>query len=76
MKCPYCDKEMEKGFIQGARGVLFSPEEKMLIYIKNLFSKKDINITGSIFELTSPAHYCYDCDCLIWKKNPDEKSKD
>ena len=73
MKCPYCDREMEKGFIQGARGVLFSPDEKMLFYT---ISKKDIKITGSIFELASPAHYCYNCDCLIWKKNPDEKTKD
>ena len=68
MNCPYCGKPMRRGYIQGARGVIFSEWEKVLFITKNPFSKKDKTITG-VFETASPALYCDDCDCLLWKKN-------
>lgn len=68
VKCPICNKEMEEGYIQGARGVLFSPDIKQFLISKSPFSEKDIKITNSIFSCHSPAYYCYDCDCLVWKK--------
>ncbi len=72
MKCPYCDKEMENGFIQGAKGVFFSPDQKFLWIWKNPWNKKDVKITDTMWETSSPACYCYDCECLIWKKASDE----
>ncbi len=62
---------MEDGFIQGARGVLFSPDEKIVFILKNLFSERDVRITGP-FEHASPAYFCYACECLVWKKIHDE----
>lgn len=49
-------------------GVLFSPDIKQFLISKSPFSEKDIKITNSIFSCHSPAYYCYDCDCLVWKK--------
>ena len=71
MKCPYCNNEMREGYIQGARGVIFSEEEKMLFIAKNPFNKKDIKIC-SMWEWASPAHFCDKCNCLIWKKENKE----
>ena len=68
MNCPYCGKPMRCGYVQGARGVIFSEWEKVLFVTKNPFSKKDKTITG-MFETASPALYCDDCDCLLWKKD-------
>lgn len=67
MKCPDCGKPMRAGYIQGARGVLFSEHDKTLFVVKNPFSKKDKTIAG-VWECASPAFYCDDCDCLVWKK--------
>ena len=67
MICPYCNNEMREGYIQGARGVVFSEDEKLLFVAKNPFSKKDVQICGML-GYTSPAHYCDNCNCLIWKK--------
>ncbi len=75
MKCPYCGKDMEDGFIQGARGVLFSPYEKVVLILKNPFSKRDVKLTNFL-ESSSPAFYCYDCECLIWKKNSEAVHSD
>ena len=68
MNCPYCNDEMREGYVQGARGVIFSEYEKLLFVVKNPFSKSDIRITDA-FEYTSPAFYCDKCECMIWKKH-------
>lgn len=68
MLCPYCNKEMRDGYIQGARGVIFSEDVKLFFVTKNPFSKKDVTVAG-MWEGPSPAHYCDLCECLIWKKN-------
>lgn len=68
MICPYCNGEMRDGYIQGARGVIFSEEAKLFFITKNPFSKKDVTVAG-MWEISSPAHYCDKCECLIWKKN-------
>ena len=67
MICPYCSEEMRSGYVQGARGVIFSEYEKVVFVVKNPFSKKDVKITGT-FEYTSPAFYCDNCQMMIWKK--------
>lgn len=74
MKCPYCDSDMTAGYIQGARGVIFSEEEKIMFYVKNPFNKKDRKLADSL-DCASPAFYCYECECLVWKKKYDEKEE-
>ena len=69
MNCPYCKGKMRAGYVQGARGVIFSEQEKALFVVKNPFKKTDKSITDSLFECASPAFYCDKCDCMIWKKN-------
>ena len=72
MKCPYCNGEMRQGYVQGARGVLFSEDEKSILVVKTPFSKKDKRITD-FMSCASPAFYCDTCDCMIWKKEYAEK---
>lgn len=71
MKCPYCSAEMRAGYVQGARGVIFSEEEKVMFVIKNPFSRKDKTIADA-FTCAAPAFYCDACDCMIWKQNYSE----
>ncbi|MCQ2771112.1 MAG: PF20097 family protein [Clostridia bacterium] len=68
MNCPCCNKEMEEGVIQGARGVIFTQSEKVFFITRNVFNKKDRTIVGGFVEMSSPAYYCYDCECMVWKK--------
>ena len=60
---------MRKGYLQGARGVIFSEHEKVLFVVKNPFSKKDKAIVSGWASTASPAYYCDDCDCMVWKKD-------
>ena len=60
---------MQKGYLQGARGVIFSEYEKVLFVVKNPFSKKDKTIVSAWTGCASPAYYCDDCDCMVWKKD-------
>ena len=68
MKCPFCNGEMRPGYIQGARGVIFSERIKAVLIAKNPFNDKDKRIADS-FSCSSPAFYCDTCDCLVWKKD-------
>ena len=64
MICPYCNCEMEKGFIDQARitiPVYWYPAERERGFFKSV--KRDIKIT-SPFDST-PAYYCKDCRKLI-----------
>ncbi len=68
MKCPYCNNEMRSGFVQGARGVFFSEEERFIFYISRK-SKNDIVIASGWQGCSAVAHYCDNCGVLISKKS-------
>ena len=60
MKCPYCDKEMELGFVPQTRigaPLYWSSEEKM---DGPFIDKKEIKLT-SIRRLKFPMHHCAAC---------------
>ena len=43
MNCPYCGKPMRRGYVQGARGVIFSEWEKVLF-----ITTSTQNLDGSV----------------------------
>ena len=52
MNCPYCEAEMEQGFIQGSRGFIWSKSKKKLSF---LAGGDDIDLTPS-FNFLSGSH--------------------
>jgi hypothetical protein len=73
MICPYCGKEMREGFVQGARGVIFSEERKSICILPSK-AMKDIDITG-FWKTAAPANYCDDCRILLAKVEEKKKTK-
>ena len=64
MFCPYCENEMEKGFIQSPRAIFWSSKEK-IVFIGANISKGDIPIT-KLNDLTSKeAYHCKTCKNII-----------
>lgn len=64
MKCPYCDKEMEKGFVQSARTVLYTTEKNEGLF--TIKAKGDIVLTSNNW--TNPtciAYHCRDCKKVV-----------
>lgn len=65
MKCPYCDSEMERGFLQGPKGVFWSDKARRLdFYPREL--RGDIVIAGE-WERSSgdDAWLCRKCGKLV-----------
>ena len=63
MTCPYCETEMEQGFIQGIRGVIWSKYKKRLFLIAE---DDDIDIaTGFWFGSYAAACHCRKCKKII-----------
>jgi hypothetical protein len=72
MKCPYCDKEMIKGYIPPKSSIInWNPDgEKQGIFIFSGPSKNGIQIT---YNKKRVAHYCKGCNKLIIDFNEDNK---
>lgn len=66
MKCPYCDKEMELGYIQCRDGVIWGPK-KQLIASLALFGKGSFILKNGASESgrTVYAHRCKKCKKII-----------
>ena len=63
MNCPYCESEMEQGFIQGARGVIWSKHKKRLSL---LAVDDDIDVTsGFWFGGHADAYLCRNCKKIL-----------
>lgn len=65
MKCPYCDGEMERGFLQGPRGVFWSAKGRNFIFFPHR-TKGDVVIAGAL-ECSSGenSYLCRKCSMLI-----------
>ena len=63
MQCPYCNQEMEKGFIQSARPFMFTLKMKGIFLIKDT---KDISLSTDNF--SNPhceAYHCTQCKKVL-----------
>ena len=65
MKCPYCQKEMEQGYIQCRDGVNWTPK-KQLVAALSCFGKGSISLeNGAGRNSAVYAYHCSDCEKVI-----------
>ena len=66
MECPYCKKEMEKGFINGSNNVRWYPEGAA---IDDLWPENEGAVllakTGWVTSAKAESYYCADCRTVI-----------
>jgi hypothetical protein len=65
MKCPYCDKEMIPGYLQGPRGVFWTDKAKNFFFFPRE-TKGDIVIAGTWGRSSGDnAYLCRSCGKII-----------
>ena len=65
MKCPYCQKEMEKGYIQCRDGVHWTPK-KQLVAALSEFGKGSVSLENGVGNnRTVYAYKCGECQKVI-----------
>ena len=64
MKCPYCSREMEKGYVPSARPVIWSLNKKKLLFIAT--EADDLTISkGYLNGCFAEAYHCSKCKKII-----------
>jgi hypothetical protein len=66
MKCPYCQKDMDAGYIQCRDGVAWTPK-KYLVAAFSSFGKNSLSLSNDISGDTNAVHAykCGDCKKVI-----------
>ncbi|MBR5269258.1 MAG: hypothetical protein IKU21_01985 [Anaerotignum sp.] len=65
MKCPYCQKDMEKGFIQCRDGIHWTPK-KQLVAALSEFGKDSVSLENGVGNNRAVyAYHCADCKKVI-----------
>ena len=63
MICPYCGKEMEKGFLQASRCIFFGEKKHKLSFLPG---KDDLEVAqGTANGAFAEAYYCDACGKVI-----------
>lgn len=64
MKCPYCNEEMRKGYIQSARPIFWGEKKHKISFVPN--SDEEFTISGGFLTGgTTESYYCIKCKKLI-----------
>ena len=63
MNCPYCEQEMEKGFVQANTSELFWSKNKSKVFF--IPSEDDEPLTQNLFVTGIEAHRCYSCKKIL-----------
>ena len=64
VRCPYCKQEMEQGYIQSARPIIWDKE--VLEIIISLKKNRGFYVTKKNFDTNHfEAYYCCDCNLLV-----------
>ena len=67
MKCPYCDKEMQSGYIQCRDGLYWTPKKQKVAALSGI-GKGAIaigNENGYMANSSATAFHCDDCKTVI-----------
>lgn len=64
MNCPYCNKEMHAGYLQGSGSMMWSPRKKHL-FISATKDDEFYVSDGGCFGGTANSYYCPNCKKLI-----------
>ena len=67
MKCPYCEKEMQKGFILGGNHIRWYPEgADTMMTLPEEEGAVRLNATGGLVtSARAESYYCADCRMVI-----------
>lgn len=63
MNCPYCDREMESGFLQSHGALVWNPEERVWLFPDR--KKGGIYVMTHFHDEPAPSFHCRDCEVLI-----------
>lgn len=74
MKCPYCNNEMELGYIQCRDGVTWTPK-KQLVSALSFLGKGGVSLTNGATHnsQTVYAHRCGECEKVVIDYSQDGK---
>lgn len=64
MKCPYCNEEMRKGYIQSAREIFWGQEKHIIFFTPHSDDEFAIS-NGFLNGSTTESYYCIKCKKLI-----------
>jgi len=64
MKCPYCNKEMKKGFLRSGKHFHWGPEKDMYVHPENFRLSEGEGFLG-LNGCFAESHYCEKCKILI-----------
>lgn len=72
MKCPYCNKEMELGYIQCRDGITWTPK-KQLVASLSFWGRGGISLVNGAADDSSAVYAlkCSDCKKVIIDYSPD-----
>lgn len=66
MKCPYCGKEMQKGYIQALSNILFVKEKHMMKMLPSHDGEFNLaRLSMGISAARIVSFYCPDCDKIM-----------
>ncbi len=70
MKCPYCDSDMERGYLQSKSPIIWCERKRHLAKIPT--NPRDIGVSdGELTGFYAEAFYCRACNRMITEpKNP------
>lgn len=64
-KCPYCGRELLSGYLQSARQIIWSQEEKSISFRAD--EEGDLVVSHGIWEGSfADCRYCADCGIFCW----------
>ncbi|MGE4213939.1 MAG: PF20097 family protein [Anaerotignaceae bacterium] len=64
MKCPYCNEEMELGYLQSARTISWSPKKHKFIFIPNE-KKGELYMPTEGWDSYVESYLCRKCNIVI-----------
>lgn len=67
MLCPYCNREMEKGYIQSRDGLHWTPKRQIVSALSGLGKGAVLigNNNSFVPNTTAVAYHCEECKCVI-----------
>lgn len=57
MRCPFCNNEMQKGYLQSSRGIIWGPRKKRWSFIASYEDEFTVNY-GGLFGCFVDGHFC------------------
>lgn len=64
MDCPYCGKQMTSGYLQSARGIIWSQEKKKALF--KATKPGDIEVSEGFWNgCFAPSYRCWSCALIL-----------